>query len=316
MPNLTVNKTPSFFILFLVFTFISDYINAQEFLSINNKYNDMAHKAREFQKRKLYKDAAKEYLKAFSFSKEDVRVIDYYNVACCFAQLKEKNKAYKYLNKAIENHYSNYSHLIKDKDFLNLYKFKKWDHVVEKARRNEEKKQKLSSKLDTVLKSDQQYRLMLDSIRQHFGSTSMEMKTLLSSITRVDSVNFVKVSELIDSIGWPGYNQAGHDGALAVFLVIQHSSLSTQLKYLPLLIKSARKGEAAWQNFALLQDRILISQGEKQTYGTQVKFVMETKKHEFLPIEDEKDLNKRRASVGLQPIEEYAKLFNISYGKQ
>jgi hypothetical protein len=33
----------------------------------------------------------------------------------------------------------------------------------------------------------------------------------------------------------------------------------------------------------------------------------------FYPIEDEKNVNMRRANVGMQPIEEYAKYFGIDY---
>ena len=38
-----------------------------------------------------------------------------------------------------------------------------------------------------------------------------------------------------------------------------------------------------------------------------------TVKHEFFPVKDEINVNKRRAFVGLQPLEEYAKYFGINY---
>ncbi len=40
---------------------------------------------------------------------------------------------------------------------------------------------------------------------------------------------------------------------------------------------------------------------------------MKTGKNEFFPIEDEANVNKRRAAVGLEPLEEYAKHFGIDY---
>jgi len=36
-------------------------------------------------------------------------------------------------------------------------------------------------------------------------------------------------------------------------------------------------------------------------------------KYEFFPIVDEVNVNKRRASVGLPPLEEYAKYFGVEY---
>ena len=55
----------------------------------------------------------------------------------------------------------------------------------------------------------------------------------------------------------------------------------------------------------MLQDRILMRQGKKQIYGSQVVFT-KNGVQEFYSIEDEKN-------VGLHPIEEYAKYFGIDY---
>jgi hypothetical protein len=63
---------------------------------------------------------------------------------------------------------------------------------------------------------------------------------------------------------------------------------------------------------ALLEDRILTNQGKEQIYGSQVR-TNDAGKYEFYPIMDETNVNKRRASVGLQPLEEYAKYFDINY---
>lgn len=55
-----------------------------------------------------------------------------------------------------------------------------------------------------------------------------------------------------------------------------------------------------------------MRQGKKQIYGSQVVFDAQGKPV-FYPIEDEKRGNERRASVGLPPIETYAKHFGIDY---
>ena len=73
------------------------------------------------------------------------------------------------------------------------------------------------------------------------------------------------------------------------------------------------RGQAQPQNLALLEDRVLVSQGKEQIYGSQLRQNQSSGKYEFYPIEDEPKVNIRRASVGLNSLEEYAKLFDIIY---
>ena len=66
-------------------------------------------------------------------------------------------------------------------------------------------------------------------------------------------------------------------------------------------------------------DRIKVNKGLKQIYGTQISPVKDpntgylANKAEIAPIEDEENVNKRRAKVGLKPIEQQAKEFGIDY---
>jgi hypothetical protein len=128
----------------------------------------------------------------------------------------------------------------------------------------------------------------------------------------IDSCNLAEVEPLIAKYGWPGKSFVGVSGNQTVFLVIQHADLATQEKYLPLMEKSVEEGESQLSDLALLQDRVLMRQGKKQIYGSQVVFNKEGAP-EFYPIEDEKYVNDRRKKAGLEPIEEYAKYFGIEY---
>lgn len=71
--------------------------------------------------------------------------------------------------------------------------------------------------------------------------------------------------------------------------------------------------EARWESYALMYDRVQISQDKPQLYGSQVRYNEATKKNEFFPIEDEANVNKRRAEMGMPPIESYAEFFGIKY---
>jgi len=130
---------------------------------------------------------------------------------------------------------------------------------------------------------------------------------------REDSINLSRIEKLIKKYGWPGKSFVGDSGNLTVFLVIQHSNLQTQEKYFPKLKASVEKNESPAMHLAYIQDRILTSKGQKQIYGTQVWEYYGYGTYDLLPIEDEKNVNIRRAKVGLEPLEEYAKKFGIDY---
>lgn len=129
----------------------------------------------------------------------------------------------------------------------------------------------------------------------------------------IDSLNLIQVEAIIARYGWPGKDFVGNRGNTAVFLVIQHSNLATQEKYLPLLKKSVADSQSRPCDLALMEDRVLMWQGEKQLYGSQIIRNKTTGAWEFYPIEDEKNVNARRREMGLEPIEEYARYFGIDY---
>jgi len=156
----------------------------------------------------------------------------------------------------------------------------------------------IKNKLTAILDRDQKTRAKGDSTQ---------------FMNYIDSCNLVQVEILIAKYGWLGKSFVGAKGNGTVFLVIQHADLATQEKYLPLLQKSVEQGESRPADLALLQDRVLMRQGKKQIYGSQVVFNKTTGAQEFYPIEDEKNVNIRREKVGLQPMEEYAKHFGIDY---
>jgi len=126
----------------------------------------------------------------------------------------------------------------------------------------------------------------------------------------IDSSNLAQVEALIAKYGWMGKSKIGTRGNYTLWLVVQHADLATQEKYLPMLEKSVAEGESRGSELAYLKDRVLMRQGKKQIYGTQV-VPAASGYEEFWPIEDVTNVNKKRAEAGLEPIEEYAKNFNI-----
>ena len=146
-----------------------------------------------------------------------------------------------------------------------------------------------------------------------FSQTETDTIAIQNELNAIFESNLSKVEALITKYGWPGKSFVGVKGNYTVWLVIQHAELETQEKYLPLFEKSVADSESRAIDLAYLKDRVLMRQNKNQIYGTQVWMNSATGLQEFWPIEDEKNVNARRASLGMSPIEEYAQLFGIHY---
>ena len=87
---------------------------------------------------------------------------------------------------------------------------------------------------------------------------------------------------------------------------------------LPLVEKAYRSGGLSGQSYALLLDRVLVGEGKPQVYGTQAKRFEEWKGREpaLEPIEDEANVDRRRAEVGLFPLSEYREMLRRFYFPQ
>jgi hypothetical protein len=120
------------------------------------------------------------------------------------------------------------------------------------------------------------------------------------------------VEHILGKYGWLGPDEVGGKASMAIFLVIQHSDSLTQVTYLPMMREAAQKGKARPEDLALLEDRVLCEQGKGQIYGSQVRSGKDGK-YTFFPIADEANVNKRRAAVGLEPLESYARSFGFVY---
>ena len=166
---------------------------------------------------------------------------------------------------------------------------------------------------------DQKYRGVIEAEALKMASTgtakaSDEFVAAVKSQDEIDARNMARLEEVIKQHGWPGKSLVGKEASQAAFLILQHTDLTRQQKYLPLLKKAARKGDARPADVAMLEDRILVGRGKKQIYGTQVRSGPETGgKLVLAPIEDEEHVDKRRASVGLMPLKDYLKHFGIEY---
>ncbi len=186
------------------------------------------------------------------------------------------------------------------------------DEVINETKKNQEKLDtSLVNILNTIYQTDQVYRLQTKIIEQKYGRESIELKEHWNLIHKTDSINLLKVSEILDQRGWLGPKIVGRQGNNTLLLVIQHSDLKTQLKYLQMIREAVAHGAANSSQLALLEDRIAMKQGKRQIYGSQIKRDSVTGKYYVYPIIEPEKVNERRAKVGLDPIEKYLSHWGI-----
>ena len=167
--------------------------------------------------------------------------------------------------------------------------------------------------LENVFKTDQQYRTPLEATLKKYGINSPQVDSLEEHMAIQDSINLGIVTHILDTYGWISRDSIGEQGNFLFFLVIQHSDLGVQEKYLPMMRDAVKKGNAKARDLAYLEDRVALGEGKKQLYGTQLQFDSKTNKYAFAPIEDEPNVDKRRAAVGLEPLAEYARSAGFDY---
>ena len=189
----------------------------------------------------------------------------------------------------------------------------------------------LKKQLDSILATDQGIREFVDTetaearkdqLAKELGYTKEELKKKAWSImNKIDSANFKKVESIISKYGYPGKSLVGEPANTAVFYVIQHTP-SQIPKFYPLIEKAGKEGELPFEFTAMMLDRKLTGEGKLQIYGTQIYSVQltnpKTGQKEFfdyvMPIEDAKNVNKRRKAAGFKlTVEENAKRFGFTY---
>lgn len=154
---------------------------------------------------------------------------------------------------------------------------------------------------------DQRYRVETEKLL-NAGSNDTLVFTSLGRKTRVaDSINQVKVLNLLDSIGWPDKKAIGEEGSKTIWAVLQHADVNVQEKYFPMVKKAVTDFKVEPRDAAYLEDRILIGKGLKQKYGTQLSVTIGSKKSYVLPIEKPESADSLRNTVFLLPLKYYLK---------
>jgi VWFA-related protein len=113
--------------------------------------------------------------------------------------------------------------------------------------------------------------------------------------------NTARLCPLLKESGWPGADLVGRDGVAAAFYLLKNSSsFELQRDMLPVVVAATKKGEIERSDFAAYFDRLRLSVGLKQLFGTQATisggFIV------LYPIEGQEFVDERRKEYGLPPL--------------
>ncbi|HLV41299.1 MAG TPA: DUF6624 domain-containing protein [Brumimicrobium sp.] len=286
-----------------------------------SKYDSFVKKADSLYNAKDFKNSAVEYQNALDANDGKAYPNDRYNAACTFALAGDSKNAFYHLFYSAEHPrilYDNYNHITTDSDLNSLHKDEQWEKLIEMVKANKDEAEKdldkpLVAILDSVYREDQTYRRQIGEVEEKYGRESEEMEKHWELINEKDSLNLIKVQKTLDERGWLSSSVIGHQGNSTLFLVIQHSPLEIQEKYLPMMREAVINGNANSSSLALLEDRVALRKGGKQIYGSQIGRDQETGEYFVSPLEDPENVDKRRAEVGLGPISEYISHWNMTW---
>jgi Ca-activated chloride channel family protein len=138
-----------------------------------------------------------------------------------------------------------------------------------------------------------------------------EADGLLEQMRTSRNKNTAQLCPILKEFGWPDARLVGRDGAAAAFFLLKNTLLGLQRDLLPVIIEATKRGELEREDFAGYIDRLRLSAGLKQLFGTQA-----TIKNGFIvlyPIEAEAHVDDRRRQYDLMPLAGYIRVMEKVY---
>ncbi len=153
--------------------------------------------------------------------------------------------------------------------------------------------QGVAEQLTAMFERDQKMRLA--SIKNKF-------------LESVDIENTKELRKIVTKHGWPTIPMVGTKPSRYAGILAIHSDndLNAQSYFLKRMVAVIDNIDPI--DFCYLTDRICVNKEEKQIYGTQV--VLVDGFYQPFPIEDEKNVDKRRAYYNLPPLKDYIRQCN------
>lgn len=280
----------------------------------NHTYSQQATDTTEFRNPENYNLAVSYYLN--QIEADTLNEINYYQAACYYSLLNNRESALLYLKAAIIKG-ARGEDVITDTDF-NLLKsdITKWNQIEVLL------KEQYLNRNPGITKLDLGYELWMMWIEDQRYRTLKKNYKLAEKPTSdlaLHDAHLIRLKEIIETSGWPKYSEVGIEGGDAVFFIFQHDFAANMENTLPLLITAAKAGEADLTKAAMMIDRYLAYTENVQLYGTQairkIKPGQDRNDVPLLlyPIADEENLINRRNAIGMGDFIENCNRLGVTY---
>ena len=130
----------------------------------------------------------------------------------------------------------------------------------------------------------------------------------MQKMSQTDREHQAALEAIFVKYGVPTFRMVGPQAASDFITMIQHQSPAFRSRVLPRLKANVDAGQADPGSYAKVFDRSRTDAGKKQLYGENLTCDSEHPKLHVGAIEDERNVNQRRAAIGLMRLEMYAAL--------
>ncbi len=162
--------------------------------------------------------------------------------------------------------------------------------------------------------SQEKYQAIIDEINEMYR-VDQEMRTSymkdgVEVDFNVDMENTKRAKEIIEEMGYPTISKVGKEASHNFWILVQHADHDKDFQKYCLRLMKESVDDISGVDIAYLEDRVRLGEGKSLLYGTQYRIDKDTDEMIVLPIEDEENVDQRRAEVGLPPLKEYIEMSN------
>jgi len=123
----------------------------------------------------------------------------------------------------------------------------------------------------------------------------------------IDEANLAALLAMLPPEGWFTIGKYGRAGSQAAFLIVQHANPDQWRRFMPVLERLAAQGEVSGGDYALMYDRLALSEKRLQRYGSQM--TCQAGRFAPAPTEDPDHIDERRAALHMGPYKDYLALY-------
>lgn len=129
--------------------------------------------------------------------------------------------------------------------------------------------------------------------------------------------NKAQAEVIFNKYGFPGFDKVGKEGSQHFWLLVQHCDQypEFQKKVLKSMNRQVKKHNANPNNYAYLYDRVKVNAGEKQLFGTQVTYEVETTGRAIpkIGLADSANIDKLRKAYSLDSLKDYLNMMTTMH---